>query len=126
MKKVKLSDAQIDQLSFDKKTLIKGILSNNVNIYNDDSLQDKLKFIMPNKLEGRQEDFIFSMIYKGKNIEPDFINIALREPFVILAYSVFTDRDEEDEVHFLYNVKDFSFHEVRYYKESDELEGIWN
>lgn len=124
MKKEKLSKAQIDQLSFSKKTLIKSILKYNINIYNENSLGKNLEFIIPALLGGKQEDFIYSKIYKGKNVEPELINVALRDDHFIMAYNVFTD-DEDDEVHFLYDAKDFSFQEILYYEEADKLEGIW-
>lgn len=129
MRKEKLNKAQIDKLSFERRTLIKSILKYNINIYNENSLENNLERILPVKFItgglGVGEAFIINIIYKGKNVEPELINVALRDDYFIIAYDVFTDGDEEDEVHFLYSAKDFSFKEVRYFKEADELEGVW-
>ena len=125
MNKTKLSDAQIDQLSFNKKSLIRGVLKHGVNVYNEKSLKQNIDYIFPVFLGSKQEDFIYSKIYKGKNIEIELINVAFRGDYFIMAYNIFTDKDEDDEVHFLYDAKDFSFQEVLYYEEADKLKGIW-
>ena len=125
MDKIKLSKAQIDQLSFGKRTLIKGVLKYNVNVYDENSLQQNIDYIFPAFLGSNQEDFIYSKIYKGKNVEIELINVAFRGDYFIMAYNIYTDR-EDDEVHFLYDARDFSFIEVRYFEGADELEGVWH
>ena len=120
----KISDEQRDALSFSKRLLIRGILKHNVNIYSGNSLQDGLQFIIPSGLWSKQEDFIFSKIYQGRNIEPEILNTVIIEDYFIMAYTVYTEEDD-DEVHFLYNAKDFSLEEVKFYRESDILEEVW-
>ena len=123
MTEEKLSKAQRDVLSLNKRVLIRGVLKHSVNIYDEDSLQDGLEFIIPSSLWSKQEDFIYSNIYGGKNIDIEPLNAAVYNYF-IMAHTVYTE-DEDDEVHFYYSAKDFSLVKVLYYRESDILERVW-
>ncbi|MFW6047349.1 MAG: hypothetical protein ACOCP4_06165 [Candidatus Woesearchaeota archaeon] len=123
MTEEKLSEAQKDVLSLNRRLLIRGVLKHSVNVYDDDSLQDKWEFIIPSGMWSKQEDFIHNDIYGGKIIDVEPLKIVSHDYF-IMAHTVYTE-DETDEVHFCYGAKDFSLVKVLYYRESDILERIW-
>ncbi|MFW6029770.1 MAG: hypothetical protein ACOCRO_05895 [Halanaerobiales bacterium] len=123
MAEEKLSKVQRDVLSLNKRVLVRGVLKHSVNVYDEDSLQDGLEFIIPSDLWSNQEDFIYSNIYRGKNIGIEPLNTTIYKYF-IMVYTVYTE-DEDDEVYFYYSTKDFSLVKILYFKESDTLETIW-
>ena len=120
----RINSVQRDALSFNKRLLIKGILKYNVNIYSENSIQENYEHIIPDVLWSKQEKFIFSKIYQDENIDIEPLNVGIIGDSLIIAYTIYT-KEEDDEIHFYYNSKDFSFEKILYFKESDTLEEVW-
>ena len=123
--KEKLTNKQRNELSFNKRVIIKLVMKHNMNVLDEDVLKYNLDFIIPVSLGRSQKHFIYKKIYEDKDVDLTLQTSFLLDKHFVIVYTISIEDADDDEVHFIYDAKNFDFQKIEYYTNTENLEKVW-